>query len=57
MGVVLLYLVVVTGVKQSQLFNPLSPRVLDPGNYPGGGGGDPQDPQLYFGILGLFYAP
>ena len=34
-------------------FNPLSPGVLDPGNYPGG----PQDPQLYFGFLRLFYAP
>ena len=34
--------------------NPLSPGVLDPGNYPGGG---PQDPQLYFAFFGLFYAP
>ena len=33
-------------------FNPLSPGVLDPGNYLGG----PQDPQLYFAFLGLFYA-
>ena len=31
-------------------FNPLSPGVLDPGNYPGEG---PQDPQLYF----AFHAP
>ena len=34
--------------------NPLSPGVLDPGNYPGGG---PQDPQLYSGFLGLFIPP
>ena len=34
--------------------NPLSPGVLDPGTYPGGG---PQDPQLYFAFFGLFYAP
>ena len=33
------------------LFNPLSPGVLDPGNYPGGG---PQDPQLYFGFIVCF---
>ena len=40
--------------RPTRMFNPLSPRVLDPGNNPGGG---PQDPQLYYGILGLFYAP
>ena len=37
-------------IAPSQIFNPLSPGVLDPGNYPGGGGG-PQDPQLYFGFF------
>ena len=35
------------------LLNPLSPGVLDPGNYPGG----PQDPQLYFAFFGFFMPP
>ena len=40
---------------KAKILNPLSPGVLDPGNYPGGGG--PQDPQLYLAFFGLFYAP
>ena len=39
-----------TGVCREGI-NPLSPGVL----YPGWGG--LQDPQLYFGFLGIFYAP
>ena len=39
------------------ILNPLSPGVLDPGNYPGGVGGESSGPTAIFRLLGLFYAP